>query len=66
MARRTITIVFEANLTDEQHADRGNGIWGALKIACPAGGFRLESDGLTTVAKLNDRWAAPGGQCPWR
>ena len=28
MARRTITIVFDENLTDEHYADAGNGIWG--------------------------------------
>ena len=33
MATRTITIVFDENLTDEQYADRGNGIWAVLKIA---------------------------------
>jgi hypothetical protein len=45
MARRTITIVFEENLTDEQYAARGNGIWGALKIAYPAGGFASKATG---------------------
>ena len=43
MARR-ITIVFDENLTDEEYADRGNGIWAVLKIAHPDGGFHLESD----------------------
>ncbi len=66
MAKRTITVVFEQNLTDEEYADRGNGIWGVLKMAHPNGGFHLESDGVTTVKKLNDRWTDLGGQCPWR
>jgi hypothetical protein len=66
MARRTITIVFDENLTDEEYADFGNGIWGALKMARPAGGFHLESDGATTVQYLNDRWAQHGGQLPWQ
>ena len=64
--RRTITIVFDEDLTDEQYADRGNGISGVLKIGHPDGGFHLESDGLTTVKFLNDRWAGHGGQFPWR
>jgi hypothetical protein len=35
MARRTITIVFDGNLnlTKEEYADFGNGIWGVLKMA---------------------------------
>ena len=66
MATRTITIVFDENLTDEQYADRRNGIWAVLKIAHPKGGFRLESDGGTTVKFLNDRRAGHGSQCPWR
>jgi len=65
MARR-ITIVFDENLTDEKYADRGNGIWAVLKIAYPDGGFHLESDGVTAVAYLNDRWAEHGRQCPWQ
>lgn len=65
MARR-ITIVFEGNLTDEKYAGRGNGIWAALKIAHPDGGFRLESDGVTAVPCLNDRRAGHGRQCPWQ
>lgn len=36
MARR-ITIVFDKNLADEEHADWGNGIWAVLKIAHPDG-----------------------------
>lgn len=34
MAQRTITIVFDENLnlTKEEYADFGNGIWGVLKI----------------------------------
>ena len=66
MARRTITIVFDENLTDEQYADAGNGIWGVLKMARPAGRFHLESDGATTVQYLNDRWAQHGSQIPWQ
>jgi ABC-type tungstate transport system permease subunit len=68
MARRTITIVFDdkLNLTKEEYADFGNGIWGVLKMARPAGGFHLKSDGGTMVAYLNDRWARHGGQLPWR
>ena len=64
--RRTITIVFDEDLTGEQYADRGNGIWSVLKIGRPGGGFHLESDGLTTVEFLNDRWSRPRGQHPWR
>jgi ABC-type tungstate transport system permease subunit len=66
MATRTITIVFDENLTDEQYADHGNGIWAVLKIAHPKGGFHLESDGGTTVKYLNDRRPGHGSQCPWR
>jgi|GraSoi2013_100cm_1033763.scaffolds.fasta_scaffold293736_2 hypothetical protein len=66
MAKRTITVVFDEDLTDQEYADRGNGIWAALKMAHPQGGFSLESDGLTTVQKLNDRWAALGRSCPWQ
>lgn len=65
MARR-MTIVSGENLTDEEYADRGNGIWAVLKIAHPDGGFRLESDGGTTAEHLNDRWAGHGRQCPWQ
>jgi hypothetical protein len=68
MARRTITIVFDEglHLSNEQYADRGNGIWGVLEIAHPNGGFHLESDGLTTPEFLNDRSAGHVSQCPWR
>jgi hypothetical protein len=66
MARRTITVVFDENLTDEEYADFGNGLWGVLKMARPAGGFHLESDGGTAVQYLNDRWAQHGGQSPWQ
>jgi hypothetical protein len=52
--------------TKEEYADFGNGIWGVLKMARPAGGFHLKSDGGTTVKYLNDRWAQHGGQLPWR
>jgi hypothetical protein len=65
MARR-ITIVFDENLTDEEYADRGNGIWAVLKIAHPDGGFHLESDGVTTVPYLNDRYAELGRRCLWQ
>jgi hypothetical protein len=68
MARRTITIVFDENLnlTKEEYADFGNGIWGVLKMARPEGGFHLKSDGGTTVKYLNDRSAQHGGQLPWQ
>ena len=65
MARR-ITIVSDENLTYEEYAGRGNRIRAALKIAHPDGGFRLESDGVTTVPCLNDRRAGHGRQCPWQ
>jgi hypothetical protein len=70
-ARRTITIVFDEDptkkdMTKEEYADFGNGIWGVLKMARPAGGFHLESDGGTTVNYLNSRWAQHGGQLPWQ
>jgi len=45
MARRAIKVIFDDNLTDEQYADRGNGIWPVLNIAHPGGGFHLEGDG---------------------
>jgi hypothetical protein len=65
MARR-IMIVSGENLTDEKYTDRGDGIWAVLKIAHPDGGFHLESDGVTAVPYLNDRWAEHSRQCPWR
>ena len=65
MARR-ITIVSGQNLAGEKHADRGNAIWAAVKTTHPDGSFHLESDGVTTVPYLNDRWAGHGRQCPWQ
>ncbi len=65
MARR-ITIVSGENLTGEEYADRGKGIWAVLKIAHPDGGFHLESDGGTAVPDVNDRWAEYGHRCPWQ
>lgn len=29
LARRTITVVFDENLSDEEYADFGNGLWGS-------------------------------------
>jgi len=69
-AKRTITIVFDdalaKDMSHDQYADTGNGIWGVLKIGYPAGGFHLESDGQTPPKALNDRWDQHGGQCPWQ
>jgi hypothetical protein len=62
---RPVTIVSGENLTGEKYADRGNGIWAVLKIAHPDGGFHLESDGVTAVPYLTDRWAEYSRQCPW-
>ena len=56
----------DKDLSKEEYAGFGNGIWGVLKMARPAGGFHLESDGATTVQYLNDRWAQHGGQLPWQ
>jgi hypothetical protein len=65
MARK-ITIVFDKDLSHDEYAARGNGIWAVLKIAHPGGGFHLESDGGTPDADLNDWWTRQGGQCPWQ
>jgi hypothetical protein len=62
--RRTVTIVSGEDLTGEQHADRGNGVWGILKTGHPAGGFHLGRDTLTTVKDPNARRAEHSGQ--WR
>ncbi len=64
MAMRTFTVDFDEDLTDQEYADRGNGIWAVLKIAHPVGGFRI--DGGTPVQCLNDRQSGHGRQCPWQ
>jgi len=53
-------------LSKEEYAGFGNGIWGVLKMARPAGGFHLDSGGGTTVQYLNDWWAQHSGQLPWQ
>ena len=63
---RKITIIFDGELSSDDYADRGNGIWAMLKIGYPNGGFRLESDNGTPVVDLNARWVSLGTQCPWR
>lgn len=65
MAQR-ITIVSGENLTDKEYDPRGNGIWAALKIAHPDGGFHPRSDLGATVPYLRDRRAGHGRQCPWQ
>jgi hypothetical protein len=63
---RKITVIFDGELSPDDYADRGNGIWAMLKVAYPNGGFRIESDTLTPVPDLNARWNSLGTQCPWR
>jgi hypothetical protein len=66
MAQRTITVVFDEDLSHQEYAYRGNSIWAVLKIAHADGGFRIESNGSTPIQYLNDRWAGHGRQCPWQ
>jgi hypothetical protein len=63
---RTITIVINENLDDDQYADFGNGIWSVLKMARPDGRFDLESDDGTPTGYLNERWAKHGRELPWK
>ncbi len=60
--RRTVHMVSGEDLADEQHADRGNGVWGILKTGHPDGGFHLGRDSLTTVKDPGGRRARHGGQ----
>ena len=63
---RTITIVIYENLSDEQYADFGNGIWSVLKMALPGDAFHLKGDGGTSTGFLNGRWAQHGDDFRWR
>jgi hypothetical protein len=65
MARK-ITVVIDEDLEDDRYADFGNGIWGALKMALPEGGFHLVADRDTAVGYLNERWAQHGDELPWQ
>ncbi len=62
---RSIMIVIDEDLSNEEYADFGNGIWGVLKMARLEGGFHLEAD-RDEVDYLNERWARHGGEFPWR
>jgi hypothetical protein len=61
MARR-ITIVSGENLTGEEYADCGDGIWVVLKIAHPDGGLRIEA----TASPRCHTSTTGGRQCPWQ
>jgi hypothetical protein len=58
---RTITIVIDEDLSNEEYAEFGNGIWGVLKMARPEGGLHLEAD-----RSANERWAQHGGEFLWQ
>jgi hypothetical protein len=65
MARK-IAVVIDEDLEDDRYVDFGNGIWGALKMALPEGGFHLVADRNTTVGYPNERWAQHGDELPWQ
>jgi hypothetical protein len=63
---RTITLVIDDDMELGPYADLAHAIWSAAKVAMPAGGFNLYSDGRDTPGELTERWKAYGRDLPWK